>query len=288
MASIVLSGVGAAIGGIVAGPFGAQIGYGLGSIAGNIVQPGGENYEVSGARMADLSIQTSTYGKSIPILFGQSRFAGNVIWSLPIKEHENRSESSTGGKGGGGRRTSVTNVHYTYSITLAIGICEGVAEHFVNSHNKGDRFILLDHKITELEMPIPLIGVTNDYFVVPDGGKIEASEKTQFTWNANILKPLSPVHLFYEEVYDEEIKISWTRRSRIGGMMRNNVDVMMDEGKECYEVDCMLGDRVIDIIKTQTSHATCPKNLFKKLSKIRVHQISSSIGRGFGAELYVK
>lgn len=131
MASIVLSGVTAAIGGMVAGPFGAKFGYALGSIASSAMQPG-QNYEVSGSRLADVSVQTSTYGKSIPILFGQSRFAGNVIWSLPIKEHENRSEISGGGKGGGGRRSRVTNIHYTYSATLAIGICEGVIDSIIN------------------------------------------------------------------------------------------------------------------------------------------------------------
>ena len=56
-----------------------------------------------GSRLTDLMVQFSTYGKAIPIIYGNSRIAGNVIWSRPIQEHVTTStQSSGGGKGGGG------------------------------------------------------------------------------------------------------------------------------------------------------------------------------------------
>ena len=33
-----------------------------------------------GSRLTDLQVQYSTYGKAIPIIYGNNRIAGNVIW----------------------------------------------------------------------------------------------------------------------------------------------------------------------------------------------------------------
>lgn len=165
MASILLSGVGSAVGGMIGGPLGAKLGATLGMMAGNAVNNalvGGNNYQVTGARLSDLAVQTSSYGKSVPILFGQARFAGNVIWSLPIKEHESRTESSAGGKGGGGRRASVTSITYTYSVTLAIALCEGEIDEIVNiwADAKNITHELPNFRIykgSEDQMPDPII-----------------------------------------------------------------------------------------------------------------------------------
>jgi hypothetical protein len=67
-----------------------------------------------GGKLDDLAVQTSTYGKAIPILYGTIRFAGNVIWSTNIVEHVNRTSQSTGGgKGGGGGSSTATQTTYT-------------------------------------------------------------------------------------------------------------------------------------------------------------------------------
>jgi hypothetical protein len=80
-----------------------------------------------GARLEDLSVQVSTYGKPVPTVYGTARLAGNLIWSRPIQETATTTTSrSGGGKGGGGRggaRTETTT--YSYSVSLAVGICEG-------------------------------------------------------------------------------------------------------------------------------------------------------------------
>jgi hypothetical protein len=79
-----------------------------------------------GPRLAELGVQTSTYGKVIPIVYGIMRIGGNIIWSLPIKETVTTSTSSAGGVGkGGGGKVTQTATSYSYSVTLAIGICEG-------------------------------------------------------------------------------------------------------------------------------------------------------------------
>lgn len=78
-----------------------------------------------GARLEELSVQTSTYGNFIPVVYGNVRIAGNVIWSQPIKEIATTT-TVTQGKGGGGATSSTTE--YSYFVTLAIAICEGEVE----------------------------------------------------------------------------------------------------------------------------------------------------------------
>jgi hypothetical protein len=76
-----------------------------------------------GVRLDNLDVQSSTYGRMIPILYGTSRMAGNIIWSLPIQE--TATSHNGGGKGGLTARQTEGNVSYSYSVTLAIAICEG-------------------------------------------------------------------------------------------------------------------------------------------------------------------
>jgi hypothetical protein len=129
MASIVLTTLGSALGGALGGPVGAFIGGRIGQAAGSFTDSrifgGGGSRHSEGPRLSDLSVQTSTYGKMIPITYGTVRIAGNMIWSRPIKETETTTSSSAGGKGGGGGKATQTTTTYSYSVSLAIAICEG-------------------------------------------------------------------------------------------------------------------------------------------------------------------
>ncbi|MFD0846759.1 phage tail protein [Sphingosinicella xenopeptidilytica] len=107
MATLVLTTVGA----IVGGPIGATIG----AIAGNSIDqmlfaPKGR----TGPRLDDLTVQSSAYGLPHPRLYGTTRAAGNVIWSRGLRETAHR---SGGGKRSGGRTTT-----YSYSASFAVAI----------------------------------------------------------------------------------------------------------------------------------------------------------------------
>lgn len=131
MASIVLSTVGSVVGGAVGGPVGAALGASLGRYAGgmadNALFGSGALPSIEGPRLSDLAVQTSTYGRMIPLVYGTVRLAGNVIWSRPIKETVTTTTSTAGGggKGGGGGRVTQTATTYSYSVSLAVAICEG-------------------------------------------------------------------------------------------------------------------------------------------------------------------
>lgn len=113
-----------------AGTFLAAVAGGVGGYLGGFVDRSifGSKARINqeGARVTDLMVQASSYGKAIPLIYGSSRIAGNIIWSRPIQEHVTTStQSSGGGKGGGGGSVETTTTTYTYTASLAVAICEG-------------------------------------------------------------------------------------------------------------------------------------------------------------------
>jgi hypothetical protein len=132
MASIVLGTIGSAVGGSVGGTVGAAIGSTLGRAIGGSIDGAlfgsGSLPSLEGPRLPDLAVQTSTYGKMIPMIYGTTRIAGNIIWSRPIRETATTTTSTTGGGGkggGGGGSVTQTTTTYSYSVSLAIAICAG-------------------------------------------------------------------------------------------------------------------------------------------------------------------
>ncbi|WP_333570815.1 phage tail protein [Sphingomonas sp.] len=107
MATVVLT----VAGGLIGGPFGAS----LGGLVGNAIdhQLLFRQGPREGARLADLRVQTSSYGTTIPQLFGTMRVAGCVIWATDLIEHR---ATEGGGKG----RPSTTAYSYTASFAVAL------------------------------------------------------------------------------------------------------------------------------------------------------------------------
>ncbi|MEQ1809097.1 MAG: glycoside hydrolase/phage tail family protein [Terricaulis sp.] len=126
MAELVLSTVGRAVGASlpgVWGTIGSIVGRGVGSMIGSAIdnQLFGARVTREGPRLTDLHLQSSTEGASIPDVYGSVRIAGQVIWAARFKEHVDTSESG-GGKGGG---AGVTTRNYRYTLSFAVGLCEG-------------------------------------------------------------------------------------------------------------------------------------------------------------------
>lgn len=126
MATIVLSAAGAAIGSSIGGAaFGLSatvIGRAIGATIGRAVDQrlmGSGSAAVETGRIDRFRISNASEGDVIPMVFGKMRLAGQVIWASRFQE---TSTSSGGGKGAPAR-PKVTN--YTYTVSLAIALCEG-------------------------------------------------------------------------------------------------------------------------------------------------------------------
>ncbi len=115
--SLILGTIGAVVGFIYGGPAGAFQGFAIGSAIGGAVDPP-TGPDQMGPRLQDLTVQNSSYGAYIPVIYGSYRLSGNVIWSDDIRETKHEEEL---GKGGGG----ATSTTFTYSCSFAVSLCEG-------------------------------------------------------------------------------------------------------------------------------------------------------------------
>lgn len=114
MASFILGVAGASLGGAVGYP---ALGWIIGSAIGASLFAPTLHHE--GPRLNDLKVQSSSWGKMIPIVYGSMRMAGNLIWATDIRE--TRHVEHQGGKGG----PAVESSSFTYSVSMAISLCEG-------------------------------------------------------------------------------------------------------------------------------------------------------------------
>lgn len=105
MATILFSAIGTAIGGPLGGAIGALVGRQVDSA---IIGKG----SVSGPRLKELEITTSSYGSVLARHFGRMRVPGTIIWSTDLVE----ASETTGGK----NRPDVTT--YTYSVSFAVAL----------------------------------------------------------------------------------------------------------------------------------------------------------------------
>lgn len=95
----------------------AGTGWLIGSTIGGL--PGGtKGQDTQGPRLNDLSVQSSTYGSMVPVVYGTYLVNGNVIFCPRINEVVNTEE--VGGKGG----PSATSTTYTYNCDIAISLCD--------------------------------------------------------------------------------------------------------------------------------------------------------------------
>lgn len=125
MATLALGFVGEAIGvdigGTILGVSAASIGGFIGSTIGSFIDNLLFITPQQGPRLGDLTVQTSTYGNAIPVIFGpEVRLAGNVIWSTGLKETRHHTKNKIG---------IVVGTTYTYSSSFAV--C------FADTHKRG-------------------------------------------------------------------------------------------------------------------------------------------------------
>ncbi|MGV6819388.1 MAG: baseplate multidomain protein megatron [Parvularcula sp.] len=119
----------------------------------------------SGPRIEQFRVQTASEGVGIPRVFGRQRIAGEVIWQGQFVETTEVLRSSSGGKS---VRRSVETEHteYLYSVSLAIGLCEGTISRIGRVWADGNEISLhhYDHRWyrgDETQMPDPLLEMSN-------------------------------------------------------------------------------------------------------------------------------
>lgn len=125
MATLVLSAAGAAMGsgfgGTVLGMSGAVIGRAIGATLGRAIDQrllGAGSPAVEVGRVERFRLMSAGEGQPIARIWGRVRIGGHVIWASPFVENMARHGS---GKGATGPVTE----DYSYSVSLAVALCEG-------------------------------------------------------------------------------------------------------------------------------------------------------------------
>lgn len=111
-------------------------------------------------RLSELSIQTSSYNKIIPIIYGTNRLAGNIIWLGTVKETYNTNTTTI--NIGKGQKIKQTSIEYFYYLSFAIAICKGEIESINNVWADGTLLDLTQYKYrfyngTSTQLPDSLI-----------------------------------------------------------------------------------------------------------------------------------
>ncbi|TGD96479.1 baseplate multidomain protein megatron [Methylobacterium nonmethylotrophicum] len=130
MSTLVLSYAGQAVGTALGGPIGGAVGRVVGAAGGSALDRalfGTRQKPVInlGARLADLYVTASQEGSTVPRVFGRMRVAGQIVWATKIRETQSVEKVRGSGGKGGGSQAKTYNVTYSYSVSVAIGLCEG-------------------------------------------------------------------------------------------------------------------------------------------------------------------
>lgn len=124
MATIVFAAAGAALGagfgGSVIGLSGAVIGRAVGASLGRAIDQrimGNGSGPVEVGKIDRFQVMGASEGAPVSKSWGRTKLPGQVIWASPFREQTQKS----GGKG----MPSAKTINYSYSVSLAIAICEG-------------------------------------------------------------------------------------------------------------------------------------------------------------------
>ena len=112
MAQVILSAVGSHFGGPLGQMIGSAIGAQIDQAAVQSLMPPRQ----IGPRLEQIRVQGASEGTPVPAAFGRARVTGQIIWAASFRE---RRHDRRAGKGG------PKSVDYAYSLSFAVGLCEG-------------------------------------------------------------------------------------------------------------------------------------------------------------------
>lgn len=86
---------------------------------------GGKSSTITSAeeRILSLQVQRSSQGLTLPVIYGGTRVAGNLVWYGDFVAIEHKATTRQGGKGGGGVKQ--VDISYTYEAAVMLALCEG-------------------------------------------------------------------------------------------------------------------------------------------------------------------
>lgn len=174
MAQLILARVGATLGARVLPAalrsVGAALGRAAGAYVGGRIDDAlfGEARQVKGPRLTEVHLMGSSEGAGVPAVFGRMRVSGQLIWAARFKETQRTETRRVGGK----RGQNVSQTTFSYSLSFAVALCEGVVDEVSRVWANGEAMDLSRvawrlHPGTEDQAPDPLIEAIEGFGAAP-------------------------------------------------------------------------------------------------------------------------
>ncbi len=165
----------------------------------------------------------------------------------------------------------------------------------IEGHGAGERFVLLSGAIGVQRIRDGLAprGLSRSYKAVSLWQEESAVAAAAFANTARSLMPLSPVHLAGSRDEAGNLIITWIRRTRIPSGWSDGADVPLGEAAERYEVDIRNSAGTVTLRTLTTNSAIATYTAVEQTAdfgapqstiRIRVQQISDTVGRGIARE----
>ncbi|WBC28296.1 tail protein [Desulfofustis phage LS06-2018-MD02] len=180
----------------------------------------------------------------------------------------------------------------TYTLTKLLRGQLGTEDQMENALPAGARIVLLESTLQQLSLGIN--DINREYYIQygPANRDIgdDLYQTVQRTFTGRGLRPYSPVHVGGIDEGSGNIRIFWTRRTRINGDSWDYIDdVPLNEAYERYEVDVLDGSdnvvRTLTVTDATSVVYTAAQQSTDGISSpfdIIVYQLSDQVGRGIG------
>lgn len=142
----------------------------------------------------------------------------------------------------------------TYRLSGFIRGARGT-EWATTGHEDAETFLLLS-KAKKHGLGASEIGDEDFYKFSTLGDDLESAEVHAVEFSAASRKPYSPAHVTLQRQTNNDWRIDWLRRTRIGGSTVNGQDVPLGETSESYKVRIMDGADTLRTITATTETAT--------------------------------
>lgn len=189
------------------------------------------------------------------------------------------------------------NVDGTYTLDTFFRGRRGT-DVFVNGHEVYQKIVFLDlETIQNTELALSERNMTKYYKAVTYGMLLDGADSVEYAHSGRDLMPYAPVHE-QAAISGSDIDITWVRRTRINGFLRDYTDeVPLEEDSEEYELE-IYDSPGGTLLRTYTG-ITSPTYTYPNADiitdfgsipdtlTIKVYQISAQVGRGFSREVTV-
>jgi hypothetical protein len=184
----------------------------------------------------------------------------------------------------------VLNVDGSYTLTDFLRGRFGT-EWATGTHTQMDAIIGLSaHTLQWVGMNINTVGLQRSWRGVTLDASLDSDTNRDATYRGVNLKPLSPVYLNGNRI-SNNWSLTWIRRTRVGGEMRDGVDVPLSEASEAYDVEIYDGAGYTTVKRTlsvtspaasySSSDQTADFGSAQGTLYLKIYQKSATIGRGY-------